>query len=154
MWNPENLAQRLDLDNAVSKGKQTRMNSPPLRSVREEWAHKIRVVDPEFIVYNEASLGGSDTKKRNNARKVIREAEEFHAQLDFELIVGFEGRGHASHGGAIAVKRGVVVTAVQYGFNGGRVDQGRVMMIRVATSENEFGGRQVNGMWVVHNVHA
>ena len=33
MWNPENLAQRLDLDKAVSKGKQTRMNSPPLRSV-------------------------------------------------------------------------------------------------------------------------
>ena len=30
MWNPENLAQRLDLDGAVSKGKQTRMNSPPL----------------------------------------------------------------------------------------------------------------------------
>ena len=28
MWNPENLAQRLDLDKAVSKGKQTRMNPP------------------------------------------------------------------------------------------------------------------------------
>ena len=30
MWNPENLAQRLDLDKAVSKGRQTRMNSPTL----------------------------------------------------------------------------------------------------------------------------
>ena len=28
MWNPENLAQRLDLDKAMSKGKQTRMNPP------------------------------------------------------------------------------------------------------------------------------
>ena len=64
MWNPENLAQRLDLDKAVAKGKQTRMNSPPLRSVREEWTHKIRIVDPEFIIYNEASLGGTDTKKK------------------------------------------------------------------------------------------
>ena len=35
MWNPENLAQRLDLDNAVSKGKQVRRHSPPLRSARE-----------------------------------------------------------------------------------------------------------------------
>lgn len=149
MWNPENLAQRLDLDKAVSKGKQTRMNSPPLRSAREEWAHKIVVVDPEFIIYNEASLEESDTKKRNNARKVIREAEEFHAQLDYELIIGFEGRGHASHGGAIAVKRGVIVTDVQYGFNGGRKEEGRVLMIRVATEEQSFNGKQVDGMWIV-----
>ena len=146
MWNPENLAQRLDLDKAVSKGKQTRMNSPPLRSVRGEWAHKIQVVDPEFIIYNEASLGGADSKKRNSARRIIREAEEFHSQLDFELIVGFEGRGHTSHGGAIAVKQWVVVTDVQYGFNGGRDEQGRVVMIKVATDEREFNGKQVDGV--------
>ena len=35
MWNPESLAQRLDLDKAVSKGKSARMPPPPLRSVRE-----------------------------------------------------------------------------------------------------------------------
>ena len=88
-------------------------------------------------------------KKRNNARKVIREAEEFHAQLGYELIVGFERRGHALHGGAIAVKRGVVVTDVQYGFNGGREEQGRVLMIRVATEKKDFNGEQVDGMWIV-----
>ena len=93
----------------------------------------------------------TEQKEGNIARKVIREAEEFHAQLNFELIVGFEGRGHASHGGAIAVKRGVVVTDVQYGFNGGREEKGRVLMSRVATEEKDFNGEQVDGMWIVQN---
>ena len=149
MWNPENLAQRLDLDNAVSKGKKTRLNSPPLCSVREKWAYKIQMVDPEFIIYNEASLPGADTKKRTNARTVVREAEEFHSNLGYELVVGFEGRGHASHGGAIAVKRGTVVTHVVYGFSGGREEQGRVLALRVSTEEQEFESKTVNGIWIV-----
>ena len=50
LWNPENLAQRLDLDGTVSKGKTTRTNSPPLRSVRKEWAQQIRAINPMFII--------------------------------------------------------------------------------------------------------
>ncbi len=149
MWNPENLAQRLDLDNAVSKGKKVRLNSPPLRSVRKEWEHKIRTVDPNFIIYNEASLPGTDTKKRNNATQITREAEEFHTSLGYSLIIGFEGRGHASHGGAIAVKHGTVVTHVVYGFNGGREEQGRVLCVRVATEPQQFKKKTVDGLWIV-----
>ena len=64
MWNPENLAQRPDLDGIVSKGKTVRMNSPPLRSVRKEWAQQIRAVNRMFIIYNEASLLGANVGKR------------------------------------------------------------------------------------------
>ena len=108
-----------------------------------------KMVDPEFIIYNEASLPGADTKNRNNARTIVREAEEFHSNLGYELVVGFESRGHASHGGAIAVKRGTVVTQVVYGFDGGREEQGRVLALRVSTEEQEFRGKTVNGMWIV-----
>ena len=65
------------------------------------------------------------------------------------MVVGFESRGHASHGGAIAVKRGTVVTQVVYGFDGGREEQGRVLALRVSTEEQEFRGKTVNGMWIV-----
>ena len=74
---------------------------------------------------------------------------EFHAQLGYELIVGFERRGHAPHREAIAVKRGVVVTDVQYGFNCGREEQRRVLMIRVATEERDFNGEPIDGIWIV-----
>ena len=148
MWNPENLAQRLDLDDTVSRGKTNRMNSPPLRSVRKEWAQQIRAVDPEFIIYNEASLPGGNTGKRKNHVKVIQEAEQFHTAMGYHLLVGFEERGHASHGGAIAVKDGIVITDVKYSFTGGREVQGRVLCIRVET-ERIDGEPGRDGMWIV-----
>ena len=146
MWNPENLAQRLDLDGAVSKGKTIRTNSPPLRSVRTEWAQTIRAVNPTFIIYNEASLPGLNVGKRKNQARVIQEAEQFHAAMGYQLLVGFEMKGHASHGGAIAVRDGIVITDVKYSFTGGRETQGRVLCIRVETEEADGGG---DGMWIV-----
>ena len=149
MWNPENLSQRLDLDGAVAKGKSKRANSPPLRSVRAEWADQIRVIDPDFVVYNEASIPGGDTMRRKNHKKVIQEVEDFHSRLGYELIIGFHVEGRASHGGAIAIKKGILVTKVEYGFSGGREQQGRVLCVRVATEEQEFKGKTVDGMWIV-----
>ena len=149
MWNPENLCQRLDLDHAISKGKLKRANSPPLRSVRAEWIGQIKAVDPDFIIYNEPSIPGGDTLRRKNHQKVIREVEDFHSGLDYELFIGFHVEGRASHGGAIAVKKGTKVTNVEYGFAGGREPQGRVLCVRVETEKQEFRGKVVDGMWIV-----
>jgi hypothetical protein len=41
-----------------------------------------------------------------------------HVEL-IQLLVGFEMKGHASHGGTIAVRDGIVVTDVKYSFTGG-----------------------------------
>ena len=35
MWNPENLAQRLNFDSTTTRGKQNRTNSPPLKECPE-----------------------------------------------------------------------------------------------------------------------
>ena len=78
--------------------------------------------------------------------RVIQEAEQFHKAMGYHLLVGFEGRGHASHGGAIAVKEGIVVTDVKYSFTGGRETHGRVLCIRIETEGTDNGG---NGIWVV-----
>ena len=147
MWNPENLAQRLNLGGTTDRGKKIRMNSPPLRSVKKEWIEQILAVNPQFIIYNEASLPGSDTQKRKNHKVIIKEAEEFHESMNYRLIVGFEGRGHASHGGAIAVKFGTVITDIHYSFTGGREKQGRVLCVRVETETDETTG--ANGIWIV-----
>ena len=135
MWNPENLAQRLNFDSTTARGKQNRTNSPPLRSVQKEWIEQILAVKPNFIIYNEASLPGGDTQKRKNHVKVTQEAEDFHVALGYQLIIGFNPNGHASHGGAIAVKEGAIITDVKYSFTGGREDQGRVLCVRVQTEK-------------------
>ena len=154
MWNPENLAQRLNLDGATTRGKKNRMNSPPLRSVWKEWIEQILAVRPNFIIYNEASLPGGDTKKRKNHATATQEAEQFHLALGYQLIIGFEKRGHASHGGAIAAKEGTIITDVKFSFTGGREEQGRVMCIRVQTEKEKDQGK--DEMWAVqmymHNI--
>ena len=73
-----------------------------------------------FIIYNEASLPGANVGKRKNQVRVIQEAEQFHAAMGYQLIIGFEGKGHASHGGAIAVRDGIVVTDAKYSLTRGK----------------------------------
>ena len=84
-------ALELEEQESAATWKQTRRNSPSLRSVREEWAHKIRTGDPQFTIYNEASLGLSEELEDQEVKAQISKRRDVQSRGMVCTIKGSKG---------------------------------------------------------------
>ena len=136
MWNPENLAMRLNLANWIQRAKK-----PDARSYATEWAELIETKRPDVIVYNETKLPGRDGKKRKGmftSERAVQDAEIFHEDLGYRVAISFSQDGRAKHGTALAFREDIKVTHIKRGFGDEPEEEGRLTLVRVETEPHVF----------------